>query len=281
MERNEGFVAAAGELQRGRARYRDAQALRNVRRDRALQLPVGAHDGDDRGRADRRQHRDRQALRGDAVDGRAARRSDAGGGAADGRLQPRARRAGDRPRAGRRRRSTGSPSPVRPRSDARSRSDSPQGPYARPALTEMGGKNPAIVTTSADLDSAAEGSLGRPSGSPGRSAAPARAPSSWTPSTTRSSSGCAHSPRPSPSGIPSEREAFLGPVINERAHGRFRGGVRAARSDGRIAIGGGLPRAGGWFVEPTIVHGLPRGHPLTRARAVPAVAHRHPGCHLG
>jgi 1-pyrroline-5-carboxylate dehydrogenase len=31
------------------------------------------------------------------------------------------------------------------------------GPYARPALTEMGGKNPTIVTASADLDAAAEG----------------------------------------------------------------------------------------------------------------------------
>ena len=31
------------------------------------------------------------------------------------------------------------------------------GPYARPALTEMGGKNPAIVTASADVDAAAEG----------------------------------------------------------------------------------------------------------------------------
>src|SRR3954454_14284093 len=32
-----------------------------------------------------------------------------------------------------------------------------EGSYARPALTEMGGKNPAIVTDSADLDAAAEG----------------------------------------------------------------------------------------------------------------------------
>jgi 1-pyrroline-5-carboxylate dehydrogenase len=31
------------------------------------------------------------------------------------------------------------------------------GPFARPALTEMGGKNPAIVTANADLDKAAEG----------------------------------------------------------------------------------------------------------------------------
>ena len=31
------------------------------------------------------------------------------------------------------------------------------GPYARPALTEMGGKNPAIVTASADLDARRRG----------------------------------------------------------------------------------------------------------------------------
>ncbi len=31
------------------------------------------------------------------------------------------------------------------------------GPYARPALTEMGGKNPAIMTAHADLEKAAEG----------------------------------------------------------------------------------------------------------------------------
>ena len=37
-----------------------------------------------------------------------------------------------------------------------------EGPYARPALTEMGGKNPAIVTATADLDHAAEGSPAPP-----------------------------------------------------------------------------------------------------------------------
>ena len=39
----------------------------------------------------------------------------------------------------------------------RSRGSSRTAPYARPALTEMGGKNPAIVTASADVDAAAEG----------------------------------------------------------------------------------------------------------------------------
>ena len=34
---------------------------------------------------------------------------------------------------------------------------SPDGPFARPAITEMGGKNPAIVAASADVDAAAAG----------------------------------------------------------------------------------------------------------------------------
>jgi 1-pyrroline-5-carboxylate dehydrogenase len=67
-----------------------------------------------------------------------------------------------------------------------------------------------------------------------------------------------------PVGDPSERDAFLGPVVNERAFQRFQESVDAARRDGRIAIGGGLPRPEGWFVEPTVVDALPFGHPLTR-----------------
>ncbi len=66
------------------------------------------------------------------------------------------------------------------------------------------------------------------------------------------------------SGDPSEREAFLGPVVNARALARFQESVEAARRDGLLAIGGGLPRQEGWFAEPTVVHGLPLGHHLTR-----------------
>ena len=121
MERHDGFVAAAAELHPSRARHRDAQALRRVRGDRPLQLPARAHGGDDRGRADRRQHRRRQALRGDSLDGRAAGRGDARRRASSRRLQPDPRRPRDRSRAGRVAPSTGSPSPAPPRSGARSR----------------------------------------------------------------------------------------------------------------------------------------------------------------
>jgi 1-pyrroline-5-carboxylate dehydrogenase len=139
-----------------------------------------------------------------------------------------------------------------------------EGPYARPALTEMGGKNPAVVTESADLDAAAEGLARAAFGLSGQKC-----------------SACSRAivldgvhdellerlrafTATLPTGDPSEREAFTGPVINEQAHRRFRESVDAARRDGQLATGGGTPRPEGWFVEPTVVHGLPRGHPLTR-----------------
>ena len=195
-----------------------------------------------------------------------------------GCLQRRPRRPGDGPRAGRRRRSTAWPSPARPRSAARSPAALQDGPYARPALTEMGGKNPAIVTAERRPRQARRrASRARRSGSRGRSAAPARA---------RSCVDAVHDEfverarrvqrRPRRSATPPTRDAFLGPVVNEaqrRPASRTR--WRRARRDGDVAAGGGRPERPGHFVEPTVVIG-PAARPPARARgAVPAVRHRH------
>jgi 1-pyrroline-5-carboxylate dehydrogenase len=139
------------------------------------------------------------------------------------------------------------------------------GPYARPALTEMGGKNPAVVTAAADLDAAAEGLARAAFGLSGQKcSACSRAvvlDSVYDELVERLRAFTATLAV----GDPSEREAFLGPVVNAGAFQRFRESVAAARRDGRVAIGGGEPRPEGWFVEPTVVHGLPDGHPLTRS----------------
>ena len=138
------------------------------------------------------------------------------------------------------------------------------GPYARPALTEMGGKNPAIVTASADLDAAAEGLARAAFGLSGQKcSACSRAvvlDSVYDALLERLRAFTATLLV----GDPSEREAFLGPVVSEQAHRRFAESVATARRDGRVVIGGGQPRPEGWFVEPTVVAGLPLGHPLTR-----------------
>ena len=139
-----------------------------------------------------------------------------------------------------------------------------EGPFARPALTEMGGKNAAIVTAAADIGEAAEGLARAAFGLSGQKcSACSRAIVLDSVHDELLERLCAFTAT-LPVGDPAEREAFLGPVVNERAVERFRDSVEVAARDGRIAAGGGLPRPAGYFVEPTVVADLPLGHPLTR-----------------
>ena len=65
-------------------------------------------------------------------------------------------------------------------------------------------------------------------------------------------------------GDPADPGVATGPVVNGSAVERFARSVETARSDGAIAAGGSRGEEAGWFVEPTVVSGLPLGHPLTR-----------------
>ncbi|HEX5901133.1 MAG TPA: aldehyde dehydrogenase family protein [Solirubrobacteraceae bacterium] len=139
-----------------------------------------------------------------------------------------------------------------------------EGPYARPALTEMGGKNPAIVTANADLDKAAEGVARAAFGLAGQKcSACSRAIVvdgvhddfverlvAWTARL--------------PLGDPADRSSFVGPVVNAAGVARFEAAVDTARRDGVVAAGGSRPSRPGHFVEPTVVCELPLGHPLER-----------------
>jgi 1-pyrroline-5-carboxylate dehydrogenase len=138
------------------------------------------------------------------------------------------------------------------------------GPFARPALTEMGGKNPAIVTANADLDKAAEGVARAAFGLSGQKcSACSRAivvdevHDEFVEKLASFADGLAP-------GEPSDRDAFLGPVVNETSLRRYEDAVATARSDGRVAAGGGRPDLPGLYVEPTVVADLPPGHELER-----------------
>jgi 1-pyrroline-5-carboxylate dehydrogenase len=69
-------------------------------------------------------------------------------------------------------------------------------------------------------------------------------------------------------GDPIPRTAFLGPIIDQRAVDRHQGAVADARRDGRVFIGGerlsDREMERGFYVEPTIVGGLPTDHRLFR-----------------
>jgi 1-pyrroline-5-carboxylate dehydrogenase len=63
---------------------------------------------------------------------------------------------------------------------------------------------------------------------------------------------------------PEDAHAFMGPVIDEAAVARFDEAVASARAAGATIVGGDRPDREGYFVNPTVVSGLPIGHELTR-----------------
>jgi 1-pyrroline-5-carboxylate dehydrogenase len=138
------------------------------------------------------------------------------------------------------------------------------GPYARPALTEMGGKNPAIVAASADLQGAAEGVARSAFGLSGQKCSACSRAIVLDEVHDEFVERLAEFTAGLKLGDPSERDTFLGPVINEVSSARFETAVADARRDGALAAGGGRPERPGHFVEPTVVAGLPKGHRLER-----------------
>jgi aldehyde dehydrogenase (NAD+) len=66
-------------------------------------------------------------------------------------------------------------------------------------------------------------------------------------------------------GDPLDPKTLLGPLASEAAVQRFLEAVERARRDGgRIVYGGGRIERAGFFVQPTIVAGLPPDHPLVQ-----------------
>lgn len=139
--------------------------------------------------------------------------------------------------------------------------------YKKPVISEMGSKNPVIVTASADLDKAVEGVLKSAFGYSGQKcSATSRVyvHESLAPGFIRE---LAKGVEGLVVGDPRARETFLGPVIDEKAVGNYRDAIALARKDGGRIVAGGEEFSGGslafgHFVRPTIVTGLPFDHPL-------------------
>ena len=141
--------------------------------------------------------------------------------------------------------------------------------YPRPIITEMGGKNPAIVTASADLDVAAEGVARSAFGFDGQKCSAnsrvyvdRRVASDFV-------SRLAQRAQEIKVGDPTDRENWMGPVINEHSMRKFTDAVAEARRDGgTIEAGGEVLDAGdearGYYPTPTVVTGLPATHRLFR-----------------
>jgi 1-pyrroline-5-carboxylate dehydrogenase len=137
--------------------------------------------------------------------------------------------------------------------------------YPRPIITEMGGKNPAIVTRNADLDVAAEGAMRSAFGFDGQKCSALSRVYVERPVAREFVDRLVEKVREITVGDPTQRENWMGPVINQRALDKFSNAVAEARRDGgTIEIGGEVDAEKGFYPSPTVVTGLPLDHRLFR-----------------
>jgi 1-pyrroline-5-carboxylate dehydrogenase len=140
--------------------------------------------------------------------------------------------------------------------------------YPRPCIVEMGGKNPAIVLKSADLEEAAEGILRAAFGYGGQKCSANSRVYVERPVHDELVKLLVEKTEKLVVGDPLPRTAFLGPVIDERAVNRHQQAVADARRDGTVFTGGEHLTDGdlsrGFYVEPTVVGGLAPEHRLFR-----------------
>jgi len=137
----------------------------------------------------------------------------------------------------------------------------------RPLIIEMGGKNPALVMNSADLDKASDGVMRSAFGAQGQKCSACSRVYLTKPIREEFVRLLVEKTRKIRIGNPLNRDVYMGPVINEDAVQTFERAVAQARRDGGTILTGGRRLtdgefAHGHFVEPTIIDGLPTTHPL-------------------
>ncbi|ULN48252.1 aldehyde dehydrogenase family protein [Mycolicibacterium goodii] len=139
------------------------------------------------------------------------------------------------------------------------------GPFGRPVLAEMGGKNVTVVSRHADLDAAAEGVVRSAYGLSGQKCSACSRVVVEESVHDEFVAKLAERVNALTVSAPEDADAFMGPVIDEAAVARFEKAVASAQADGAsIDAGGDRPDRDGYFVNPTVVSGLPLGHELTR-----------------
>jgi len=138
----------------------------------------------------------------------------------------------------------------------------------RPVLSEMGGKNPAFVTASADLTLAATGVARSAFGLSGQKCSAASKAYVARHLVDDFLDKLVETTGKLVVGDPRRRDVFIGPVIDEEALNRFGKASEEAKLDGRVVLGGeqltGDQFDRGPYVAPTIVAGLGPDHRLNR-----------------
>ena len=137
----------------------------------------------------------------------------------------------------------------------------------RPFIAEMGGKNPALVMASADLDKAAEGVMRSAFGAQGQKCSACSRVYVAHEVRDQFLALLAEKTAAIRTGNPLVRDVWHGPLINARAVATFERAVEEGVGDGGRVVTGGRrltdgPHAYGHYVEPTIIDGLTPDHRL-------------------
>nr|MBI2904117.1 aldehyde dehydrogenase family protein [Chloroflexota bacterium] len=140
------------------------------------------------------------------------------------------------------------------------------GSYPRPCITEMGGKNPAIVSKNADLDRAAIGIMRSAFGLQGQKCSACSRIFVEAPVKDKLAAKLVELTNRLVVGDPTRREVYLGPVINASAYRDFGEFTEELSSAGKFLAGGKQLREGelgkGYFCAPTIADEVPMDHRL-------------------
>jgi 1-pyrroline-5-carboxylate dehydrogenase len=129
--------------------------------------------------------------------------------------------------------------------------------YPKPVVVEMGGKNPAVITSSADMDAATDGVMRSAFGFGGQKCSACSRVYLLPGVKEQFLPKLLDKTKTIQIGNPLRREIFLGPVINESARKNYEKYIERIKTAGGEILTGGMVRKDGefghgYYVEPTI-----------------------------
>ncbi len=144
--------------------------------------------------------------------------------------------------------------------------DYAQGRYVRPIILELGGKNPAIVSRNADLERAAIGIVRSAFGLQGQKCSACSRVFVEEPVYDKLVDRLVDLTKKLVVGDPTERQVYMGPVINQNSYKDFKNYTEELSQAGTFLTGGKVVTDGdyakGYFCEPTLVADVPLDHRL-------------------
>ncbi|TLY09239.1 MAG: aldehyde dehydrogenase family protein [Thaumarchaeota archaeon] len=136
----------------------------------------------------------------------------------------------------------------------------------RPLIAELGGKNPAVVTETADIGKAVDGVLKAAFGYSGQKCSACSRVYVHKKVKDEFLKKLVEKTKNLPVGNPLDPNTFVGPLANEDAYKKYQQYIRIADRDGKVLVGGSARKDSelkhGFYVQPTIVTGLPKKHRL-------------------